>query len=97
MAVITALGEVQAEMPAGQTRLWANRLIEHGRSLARTEGDVLRTLKDMQLNPFRHLGRAEFMPLGLNNEEARILHDAHTEAARLWGVREFAGFDGVTP
>lgn len=95
MAVITALGEVQAEMPAGQTRLWANRLIEHGRSLARTEGDVLRTLKDMQLNPFRHLGRAEFMPLGLNNEEVRILHDAHAEAARLWGVREFAGFDGV--
>ncbi|MCB5412061.1 hypothetical protein [Pseudogemmobacter faecipullorum] len=95
MAVITALGEVQAEMPAGQTRLWANRLIEHGRSLARTEGDVLRTLKDMQLNPFRHLGRAEFMPLGLNNEEVRILHDAHAEAARLWGVRGFAGFDGV--
>lgn len=95
MAVITALGEIQAEMAPSQTRLWANRLIEHARSLARTEGDVLRTLQGMQLNPFHHLGRAEFMPLGLNDEEARILHAAHAEAARLWGVGEFAGFDGV--
>lgn len=97
MAVITALGEVQAEMPAGQARLWANRLIEHARSLARTEADVLRTLQGMQLNPFRHLGRAEFMPLRLDGDEAHILHAAHAEAARLWGVWEFAGFDGETP
>lgn len=97
MAVITALGEIQAEMNSAQTRLWANRLIEHARTLARTEGDVLRDLQKMQLNPFRHLGRAEFMPLDLSSEETRILHAAHTEAARLWGVVDFEGFDGVEP
>lgn len=96
MAVITAFGEVQAELPAGQTRLWANRLIEHARSLARTEGDVLRGLQQIQLNPFRHLGRTEFMPLGLTGEDKEHLRSAHTEAARLWGVAEFAGFDGVS-
>lgn len=95
MAVITALGEIQAEMPSAQTRLWANRLIEHARTLARTEGDVLLALQEMQLNPFRHLDRAEFMPLGLSDEETCILHAAHTEAARLWGVEGFTGFDGV--
>lgn len=94
MAVITALGEIQAEMFPAQTRLWANRLIEHARTLARTEGDVLHALREIQINPFRHLGRPEFMPLGLSDEEARILRVAHTEAARLWGVGGFEGFDG---
>lgn len=95
MALITALGEIQAEMTSAQTRLWANRLIEHARTLARTEGDVLLALQEMQLNPFRHLGRAEFMPLGLSDEETCILRAAHTEAARLWCVEGSAGFDGV--
>lgn len=95
MAFITALGEIQAEMTSAQTRLWANRLIEHARTLARTEGDVLLALQEMQLNPFRHLGRAEFMPLGVSDEETCILRTAHTEAARLWSVEGFAGFDGV--
>ena len=95
MALITALGEIQAEMTSAQTRLWANRLIEHARTLARTEGDVLLALQEKRLNPFRHLGRAEFMPLGLSDEETCILRAAHTEAARLWFVEGFAGFDGV--
>lgn len=97
MAVITTLGEGQAELRPDQSRLWAARLVEHARCLARTESEVLSRLRKMCLNPFRHLGRAEFMPLGLNEKESAALEASHMEAATLWGVETFEGFDGDTP
>jgi hypothetical protein len=96
MAVITTLSEVQAEWPADQTRLWANQLIEHARSIARTEPDILHHLKTIRLNPFRHLGRREFMPPRLTDAAAELLKAAHDSAAKAWGVDPFDGFDQGT-
>lgn len=95
MAVITALGETQAELPLDQCRLWANRMVEHARSITRTEPQVLQELRDMKLNPFLHLSRPEFLPLNNDADTTAILTAAHELAADLWGVGAYRGFDGV--
>ena len=92
MAVITALGESQAGLRVDQCRLWAARLVEHSRSLKRTEPAVIKNLQDMQLNPFSHLSREEFMPVGLTSDDAGVLRAAHDQVAALWGLKGFDGF-----
>lgn len=94
MAVITALGEIQAELRLDQCQLWANRLVENARILARTETDILNNLREIKLNPFRHLGREEFTPLNRQPKETHILKAAHDQAAQLCGLEAFEGFQG---
>jgi hypothetical protein len=96
MAVITTLGEVQAEWPVDQTRRWANQLIDHAQSIARAEPEILCHLQTIRLNPFRHLGCPEFMPLGVPNAAAKLLKAAHVAAAKAWNVDSFDGFDEET-
>lgn len=92
MAVITALGESQSELRADQCRLWAARLIEHARSLKRSEGAVIAKLLDIKLNPFIHLCRDEFMPVGVDADNAGHLKAAHDQVAALWHLEAFEGF-----
>ena len=94
MKLVTGLGEVQAGLRPDEARLWSARLEGYVHSLRQAEGEVVTLLARMRLNPFAHLGRPEFMPLGLTESEAMAIRAAHGKAAALWGLGDFPGFGG---